>query len=824
MTRSVPPLLPWQPCLLAYAAGILGIVHVQGALCALGLLALFPRPAPARPRTLHLALAFALGLGAGHLAMPALPASLPPGLAAKAPVTATGKVAAVEPRPEGRLSVTLADAWATDASGRAALLPGRLALTIDRPAFRPVPGDTLQVTTRLRETAGFANPGTADFAFSRRLEDIFYRAYVRGDREQFVRIAPGSDAPARWREALRQRVRNALAPPPGADAAARAGRAMVLGLTFGDLSDFTSRDLDLVRRASLSHTLALSGMNISYMAALGLALAWIAGKIRPFVYLRLPRPYLALTLSVPLILGYCWLGGYSPSLYRAALMYGCCGLMLLLGRQAPLFDGLFTALAVMLVAMPLTAFDARLQLSALAVAGIGLFWPPFAGLCARIDLPRHCKWLVVGTLGILWTSLCAEAAVLPVVSRLFGEHNFNPWINAPWLPLLGAVVTPAALLGVALSAVPGLSEAASAALALAAWFCEGLMRALEWLDARHLLLSKAILRPRWPEMLGCFGLLAALAMVFAGRARPLAAMAASLALLLGPGLWRMADDARERVSLTVLDVGQGQSAAVALPGGKRLLIDAGGLFGNYDVGRAVVGAFLADGRPPRLDAALASHPHADHVKGFVSLFERFDIGAVYDNGGTPEGALAAPIADALAARRIPRSALAAGDRLDLGHGLALQVLHPGETDDRTTNNGSLVLRLTWNGRGLAVIPGDAERNVLSRLAASGADLSADVLVIPHHGSASSLSRRFYAAVAPKVAIASCGDAGHYPSGKVVASLKRLGCAVYATSADGAVTVRLEERGIREVEAERERGTTGAPPRTLPGGIIPPGPP
>ncbi len=662
---------------------------------------------------------------------------------------------------------------------------------MDQPAFRPVPGDLLAATGRVRDTGGFTNPGTADFAFARRLDGIFFRAYARGDRGQVERLRESDSPPARARETLRRRVTGALAPPEGSDAATRAGRAMVTALVFGDLSDFTTADLDLVRRASLSHTLALSGMNISYVAAVGLALAWLAGKWRPGLFLRLPRPYLALALTAPLVVGYCWLGGYSPSLYRAAFMFGCCGALLCLGRHAPLFDGLFLALGLMLAAMPLSAFDARLQLSALAVAGIGLFWPPFAAFLARVSLPRPWRVPVLAALGTLWTSLCAEAAVLPLICRLFGDHNFNPWINVPWLPVLGAVVTPLALSGTALLATPLPAAAGSFPLFAAAWCCETLMRVLAFLDDRHLLFSRAVLRPSWPELLGCLGLLAALAMALAGRRRPVAAMIASLALLVGPTVWRAVDDNRERVSLTVLDVGQGQSVVVGLPGGRRLLVDAGGLFGNFDVGRAVVGAHLADGRPPRCDLALASHPHADHVKGFVSLLERFDVGAFRDNGGTPEDALAAPIAETLARRGIPRRALAAGDRLDLGHGLALHVLHPGPGDDLSGNNGSLVLRLTWNGRGLAVLPGDAERPVLKRLALPGGELAATVLVMPHHGSSGSLSRRFFAAVAPRVAIASCGDGRRYPSPKVVEALRRLGCAILATDRDGAVTVRFD---------------------------------
>jgi competence protein ComEC len=791
MTRGVPPLLPWQPCLLAYAAGILATAYGPAALCALVLLGLFPRPAAGRPTTYALAAAFALGLGAGLLALPALPRDVPACLGQTAPVTATGRVTAVDPRPEGRLSVTLDDVVLTGADCESAPLPGRLTLTIDHPAFRPVTDDVLAATGRVRPTRGFTNPGTADFAFSRRLDGVFFRAYARGDKGQVRRVTAGEDVWARRRETLRQMLETALTPPEGADAADRAGRAMVTALVFGDLSDFSPNDLDLVRRGSLTHTLALSGMNISYVAALGFALAWLAGKIRPTLFLRLPRPYLTLVLTAPLVVGYCWLGGYSPSLYRAVLMFCCCGLMLFLGRRTPLFDGLFLALAAMLATMPLSAFDARLQLSALAVAGIGLYWSAFSACCAKWSLPRALRLPILGTLGILWTSLCAEAAVQPVIGRLFGELNFAPWLNAPWLPLLGFVVTPLALLGTALLPVPHLAGPAVALLTLAAWFCEGLMRVLAFLDARQLLLSIAILRPAWPEMLGCFGLLAALALVLAGRPRPVAAMLASLALLVWPTVWRAVEDLRQEVRLTVLDVGQGQAVALTLPGGRRLLVDAGGLFGNFDVGRAVVGAQLTDGRPPRLDMALASHPHSDHVKGYVSLLSRFDVGAYYDNGGVPEGALAGPIADALTARRVPHAALAAGDRLDLGGGLALAVLHPGPDDDRSGNNGSLVLRLTWNGRGLAVLPGDAERPVLRRLAASGLPLAADILVLPHHGSASSLVEEFHAAVGPKVAIASAGEIWQYPSPKVLDALRRLSCAVYATNRDGAVTVRID---------------------------------
>ena len=805
----MPPLLPWQPCLLAYAAGILAVAFFLPALCALLLLLLFPRPMAGSPRPAAFLLAFALGFGAGFLAMPTPPEATPDCLA-KTPVTATGRVAEVDPRPGNRQAVLLDGVRLTGDECRDVPLPGRLAVTIDHPAFDPVPGDVLAVTGRLRPTSGFANPGTTDFAFLRRLDGVFFRTFARGDREQVKRLSQGHHVLASWRQALRARVAAALAPAPTPDAprpdaAANAGRAMVPALLFDDKSGFTEDDLDLVRRASLAHTLALSGMNVGYVVALATALVLCLGKITPGVYLHLPRPRLIVLVAAPLVAAYCWIGGASPSLMRAGLMFAAFGLMLLLRRDKALFDGLFLALAVFLIVSPLAVFSASLQLSALAVAGIALFWPPFTRFTRRIpgqELPRTA---LVWTLGVLWTSISAEAAVLPLLARLFGDWPFNPWINLLWLPVLGGLVMPLVLGGAALVAVPGLEQAAALLLHAGADCCAWLMRTLAAIDARGLLVSNAVLRPTWPELLGCYGLLAILALAASGRALPRAALAASLLLLLTPTTLRLIEDSRPDVSLTVFDVGQGQAVAVTIPGGRRLLIDAGGLFGSFDVGRAVVGASLTHGRPPHIHMAFASHPHSDHVKGFVSLLTRFTVDAWYDNGGTPEGELAAPIAAALAKQAIPQQALAAGDTLDLDidHGLRLEVLHPGPDDDRNTNNGSLILRLTQNGHGLAIFPGDAETSVLRKLAASGRNIQADILVVPHHGSSSSFAKRFYTAVAPKIAIASAGDSGPYPSGKVFDALARLGCATYATNRDGAVTVRVDGEGnIGGVETQR----------------------
>ncbi|MDO9631045.1 MAG: DNA internalization-related competence protein ComEC/Rec2, partial [Humidesulfovibrio sp.] len=132
-----------------------------------------------------------------------------------------------------------------------------------------------------------------------------------------------------------------------------------------------------------------------------------------------------------------------------------------------------------------------------------------------------------------------------------------------------------------------------------------------------------------------------------------------------------------------------------------------------------------------------------------------------------------------------------GDRLDLGSGVVLEALHPAEDFDKaTTNERSLVLRLVWNGEPLALLPGDVQRAGIEDMIERGRDLRAQVLLLPHHGSKSSLSGMLYEAVAPAQALVSCGYLNHFrfPNQAVVDDLARRGIPLASTAERGMVEV------------------------------------
>lgn len=811
-----PGLLAWQVYFLAYVAGIWGIRNPVPAFCVTALLGLglvgFRRPGPGRALTALCltALCFAAGQAHVRFVLADVP-DLPP-LVAESPGSALvrARVAEVTDINYGRLEILLEDANATftpkpprgEKGGNGAQarteprtvgVPGRIAWDWDKPGYRPAPGQSVAVELRLRPVHGFANAGGADFEWQQRLRGVFVRAFTHG---RDISADWGARPRVFWwdlREELRGRLLRLLPDTQGG--------AIVLGLLVGDRSRIDQVVTDELRAAGLSHTLALSGLNVVYVALLGLGLAWLVGLIHPRLYLRLPRQKLAVLLAFPLVAAYVWVGQASPSLVRSAWMFCFWGLLLLFDRDRALLDGLFLALLLIVGLDPLSVFDVSLEMSAVAVAGMALLYPWLKGLLphGRGRLGRCAYWV--------WEafslSLCANLVLLPVTVWYFGTYPPNFLLNLPWLPVQGLVVQVLGMIGMAFAPLPGFSSVAGGLLVAASWVQDWMLVALRRMVDAGLFPTWALLRPLWPELLGAGAVLAAVPFCWP---RP---RQAALVLLLG-GLLFMAwpqaamlrDEARDEVRLTVFDVGQAQAVLVSAPGGRRVLVDAAGAMnGAFDVGRSVVGPALAWGRPPRLDMALFSHPDSDHAQGLTWILREFSVGRFLTNGQWPEGRLAealdAALKDGVSGGTLAPERLVAGQVLDLGSGVTLEVQHPDEDyQGRSTNDNSLVLRLVWRGVPLAILPGDVSLGGIKDIFERKRDLRAAVLLLPHHGSKSGLSGMLYEAVAPVQALVSCGfqNQYHFPNKDVLAELAARSIPLAATPERGMIEVIWDAPG------------------------------
>ncbi len=689
-----------------------------------------------------------------------------------------GTVLSVQSYPGERMLLVVGDVEILDADGTPRPLGADLVWSWDTPPHLVAPGSVFAARLRLRPLRGTANFGLpwAEQRWLRR--GVGFRASSAGE------------VPVQWLrgpKSLRLRILErfaALCPDKA--------RGMLLAVVGGERLFLPPALVDRVRRAGLAHSLALSGLHVGVVLGMGLGLANLAIRLWPGLALRLPRPQLAVALGLPWSAAYLWLGGAGPSLVRAWIMACVAGGMLWRYRRFWPQDAVFAAAAAMVLLFPAWALEPSTQLSFAAVSAIVMLAPLgkyFHQYLKKWRIPRVLCWL----LGLAGVSLAATIGTVPLQLFWFGVVSFGVVWNLLWLPVLSFWVMPGAMVGLVASLLPGAEGVARMALDLAGWAVLGLDRALAWAEASGWLQELALPRPSW---MGWTALGIALLLPWTRGVRRLAMVLMALSL----GLAQARGFASPGMSLTVLDTGSSQAVLLETPSGKRVLVDAGGAFASdYDVGRLVVVPALTVQRPPVLWGALISHADMDHIGGMPAVLSLMRVGLWGQAGPLRDDATGRQLRFALDGWGGPRHRLAAGQRLEVEPGVVLEVLHPPDGVFGPWGNAqSLVVRLTWEGRGLAILPGDIPAAVWQQVADQGHPLAAQVLILPHHGSRDALNPEVWAQVRPMHAVAACGPWNRFghPHQEVRHWLASHNVALWTTAQHGAVRFTWKTSGSR----------------------------
>ena len=194
-----------------------------------------------------------------------------------------------------------------------------------------------------------------------------------------------------------------------------------------------------------------------------------------------------------------------------------------------------------------------------------------------------------------------------------------------------------------------------------------------------------------------------------------------------------------------------------------------------------------------IDLVVCTQPQADHITGLVDVLQRYKVRQVLESGVSYNSSIYQEWCNLVEDKGIEYNIARAGQEIDLGSGINMEVLNPPEglfegTSHDVDNNG-VVLRLTW-GKVSFLFTADIREEAEFELIGQRANLKSTVLKVAHHGSKTSTSQQFLAAVDPEVAVISVGadnTFGH-PSPEVLERLiDRLGeDNIYRTDVDGTV--------------------------------------
>ncbi len=615
------------------------------------------------------------------------------------------------------------------------------------------PGERWRLVVRLRRPHGTLNPHGFDYEAWLLERGIGATGYVRGRAELLGTRNSFSDRIEKVREHVRDRFKGVLGETPAS--------GILAALAVGDQRSISADEWRLFNRTGVTHLMSISGLHVTLVSGL---FAWLAGALwrrSARLLLLLPARKAAAAAAIVGALGYTLIAGFAVPAQRTFWMVSVVAAALWSGRIAAPARTLALALAVVLVFDPWAVLSPGFWLSFGAVALIFFVADEREG---RWQQAIRVQWAI--TLGLAPAALFLFAQVSVV----------GPLANAVAIPLVSAVVTPLALVAAVLPW--------DALLHAAAWLMEWLLQFLEWCAS----LPAALWQPHAPPLWSTLVALAGVLWLLAPRGVPWRSV--GLALMLPAIALRPPAPAPGEAWVTTLDVGQGL-AVVVRTANRTLVYDAGPAFGaDSDSGERVVVPLLRAQGITRIEAMIVTHNDMDHAGGAASVLGNFEVAELRSSlaQGHPLLALAQN------ARRC-----GAGDRWTWD-GVRFELLHPPLADWRPKkiNDLSCVLKVSAGGRSM-LLTGDIELLAEAELVrGAGPALASDVLLVPHHGSRTSSSAGFLAAVRPAAVVVPVGYRSRFghPHAEVLERFADLRAEIFRTDRDGAVTVVLSANGFR----------------------------
>ena len=663
------------------------------------------------------------------------------------------------------------------------------------PAFRY--GDVLNITGKLETPEPF---DTFDYKSYLDRQGIYSLIYYPGvevlDQGEGVK-------PLQWIYSLRERLSTSLAralPEPQGSLA----QAILLGLR-GNIPDSLNQAFS---RTGTVHLLAISGLHMSIILAIFLSFGIL-------VFGRRRSIYILLTLA--LIWLYALLAGMHPPIIRAAIMGSLFLIAEYLGSQRSAIIALAFSAAVMVAVQPYLLWSVSFQLSFLAMAGLVLLFPHLQAWGRRRVTAIFGNREALVTTGSMITdifaaSLSAIVAVWPLIAYNFGIFSLvalpATFFSLPALPFI--IVTSALVAFVGLFAL-----LAAQIFGWLAWlFLSYLVLVVQVFDALphsalematvstwhiwgyYVILAGAIAFPNYRNQLAAFSSRLSSGMKKVAQGIPKSRLGFSMKWLVLPLLvvailvWAVALTTPDgKLHVSFLDVGQGDAVLIQTPNGQNILID-----GGPDPQK--INLELSKKLPfwdRTIDLVVCTQPQADHVTGLVDVLQRYKVKQVLESGVSYNSSIYQEWLRLVEDKGIEYNIARAGQEIDLGGGITMKILNPPPeffqgTSCDVDNNG-VVLKLTWHKVSF-LFTADIREEAEFELIVQRANLKSTVLKIAHHGSETSTSQQFLAAVDPELAVISVGADNRFghPSPEVVERLiDRLGeDNVYRTDDDGTI--------------------------------------
>ncbi|HXX80745.1 MAG TPA: DNA internalization-related competence protein ComEC/Rec2 [Thermodesulfovibrionales bacterium] len=575
--------------------------------------------------------------------------------------------------------------------------------------------------------------------------------------------------------------------------------ALLASITTGERSAMSEELKDAFNATGLVHLLSISGTHFGLFSMLIFALfrfliRYLPHRILQRITIYLTPSQIAALASLPFMLMYLFISGASIPAVRSFIMINVFLLGLLIGRKGFWLNSLLFAAFLICVWDPSAILTISFQLSFLAVFSIGYAF----GEREQKPGKEGVSGLVTGYLkNSLILTLAASLGTAPLVAYYF--HYFSvisPLANLLITPFIGLVL-------VALSLIAAFSYLFAGYYPFQPLVALATDISIKGVKVFASIPFADVRIPAFPPVLIILFYAGMMVYCLSGKKRYICVLFLASLIICSAFLVKGLVKGKDAISVTYLDVGQGDSAVVEAQGGMIMVIDTGRTGRELD-------AYLRYLGKRNIDVLLVTHADDDHAAGAPSVMRKFVVKEVWDNGLLiyPDEFLS----------KVTHRSLERGDATK-AYGLDILILHPYEgfytfadSEAATENNDSLVVKITGRNKSF-LFTADVAEEAEEDLVHLGKWLKSDVLKVSHHGSRTSSSEDFLRIAAPEIAVISVGRDNSYghPHRETIERLQ--GIRVYRTDQDGAVKITETPGGLavktyRDFPLERTRSAGG----------------
>jgi competence protein ComEC len=691
-----------------------------------------------------------------------------------------------------------------------AKISGTVWTSVNEPVFELKSGDYIQAYCSLGRFAASSNPGQFDMAGYMANRNIFVTVSIES-RDGIEIIQPEKPSLLfKISNFLRQKATYALldgSMPQEPDV------ALLQALLLGYRKDIDNETYEAFRRTGLLHIISLSGMHFCILISIIWWLCKIAGLLKPARAIICIAASVIFTVIVP---------SSAPTLRAAIISITFCISIIFRRRPNPI-NSLCLAAITLLLFRPCQLFEVDWQLSFAAVLGILIFTEIFAAFFKEKigehlfsqqhgsfirQFVKYFAYKLIMLFSVGFAAWLGGAGIM-----LYHFHTITP-LSVLWTvivsPLVGAIMLTGFFKIILFYIFPTISGILGIA---AASLSELFIIIVKWMakvDMSQMLIGH--INPVLIVLYYVTILFTAFAYFRQNYIKQIIVITSMLAIVVFLGFVKWNTTHHKELVVTCLDVGHGQTILAQLPGGGNILFDAGSMY-HTNIGKRIVTPFLDYTGIDKLDAVIISHNDTDHINGIPEIAKHCKIAHVYANNAfftniaEDSNSVEGFLNQTLNTRNLMVEQL--GENPSFGGKAKIKILWPASPEKLNVklsdNNKSLVTILEFAGRNI-LLCSDIEQFAQKEILRLNPDLKVDILIAPHHGSASTLEPIFLEKLAPQILICSCGPeqyqslTGSPAKKQILANIKQ----TLFTSIDGAISVSIDKKGNMQATCFKDK--------------------